>query len=151
MKKFKLGDAVIEEGTNLVGIVVKDCRVTFDDQDGARHYWDYEVLYENNEIAYADDEDLMTPAQLERVTMRFSDGMEFYTSGPLRVEHRKDGYYVVGNGMLVPVTDRDEAADFIRQFAKTYQVNPPAQDDATNCTMSDSEYNKGKRKNEKQT
>ena len=65
MRRFKLGDTVVEEGSNLVGIVVKDYHVTFDDQDGARHYWDYEVLYENNEIAYADDEDLMAPEAIE--------------------------------------------------------------------------------------
>ncbi len=50
--------------------------------------------------------------------MRFSDGMEFDTSGPLRITRRRDGYYVVGNGMLIPVADRDEAADFIRRFTK---------------------------------
>lgn len=50
--------------------------------------------------------------------MRFSDGMEFDTSGPLRITRRRDGYYVVGNGMLIPVADRDEATDFIRRFTK---------------------------------
>ena len=41
----------------------------------------------------------------------FSDGVKFDTDGLLRVEHRKDGYYVVGEGMLVPV---DSYADGIR-------------------------------------
>lgn len=50
--------------------------------------------------------------------MRFSDGMQFDTSGPLRMVRRRDGYYVIGNGMLIPVADRDEAADFIRRFNK---------------------------------
>lgn len=63
MRRFKLGDAVIEGGSNLTGIIIKDCNVTFDDQDGARHYWDYEILYENNEIAYSDDEDLIDPKE----------------------------------------------------------------------------------------
>lgn len=39
--------------------------------------------------------------------LRFNDGVEFDTDGKLRVEHRHDGAYVVGRGMLIPV--RDEA------------------------------------------
>ena len=30
--------------------------------------------------------------------LRFSDSVEFDTSGPLRVERRPDGYYLVGRG-----------------------------------------------------
>ncbi len=40
--------------------------------------------------------------------LRFSDGMEFDVSGDPRVIHRRDGWYVVGRGMLIPVADRDE-------------------------------------------
>jgi hypothetical protein len=40
--------------------------------------------------------------------LRFSDGMEFELSGDLRVVHRRDGWYVVGRGILVPVVDREE-------------------------------------------
>jgi len=29
--------------------------------------------------------------------MKFSDGMEFDLSGPMRIEERSDGLYVVGN------------------------------------------------------
>lgn len=65
MMRFSVGSTVIEEGSNLVGIVVKDCHVTFDDQDGARHFWDYEVLYENGNLAYADDEDLIDPKEVK--------------------------------------------------------------------------------------
>ena len=35
--------------------------------------------------------------------LRFDDGVSFDTSGPLRVERRSDGYYVVGEGMMCPV------------------------------------------------
>ncbi len=45
--------------------------------------------------------------------MKFSDGMEFNTSGPLRVEHRSDGYYVVGNGMLMAVDTYEEGRKYI--------------------------------------
>ena len=42
-------------------------------------------------------------------TLRFSDGEEFDTSGPLRKEERYDGWYVIGNGRLIPVKDEEEA------------------------------------------
>ena len=35
--------------------------------------------------------------------LRFNDGEEFDTSGELRKEHRADGWYVVGKGMLIPL------------------------------------------------
>ena len=41
--------------------------------------------------------------------LRFSDGINIETSGPLRVIRLPDGYYVAGNGMLIPVADRAEA------------------------------------------
>ena len=40
--------------------------------------------------------------------LRFSDGMTFDTSGPLRLECRSDGWYVVGGGRLIPVKDAEE-------------------------------------------
>jgi len=40
--------------------------------------------------------------------LRFNDGIEFDTSGELRVERRRDGYYVVGNGMMYAVDTREE-------------------------------------------
>jgi len=48
--------------------------------------------------------------------LRFSDGMEFDTSGELRVECRSDGWYVVGQGMLIPVKDRKEGEETIREM-----------------------------------
>lgn len=41
--------------------------------------------------------------------MQFTDGMRFDTSGPLRLTKRSDGWYVIGNGMLIPVQDPHEA------------------------------------------
>ena len=37
--------------------------------------------------------------------MRFSDGMKFNTDGEYRLAHRSDGWYVVGEGMLLAVND----------------------------------------------
>lgn len=39
----------------------------------------------------------------------FSDGMTFDTSGDLRIIWEKDGLYVCGKGILVPVGTYDEA------------------------------------------
>lgn len=43
----------------------------------------------------------------------FSDGESFETGGPYRIVARRDGLYVVGKGMLVPVDDRDEGEALI--------------------------------------
>jgi len=49
------------------------------------------------------------------MTLKFSDGMEFDTSGPLRIESRSDGLYVVGNGQLTPVSSYEEAEEIINR------------------------------------
>jgi hypothetical protein len=51
--------------------------------------------------------------------LRFSDGEEFDTSGEMRKEERKDGWYVLGNGMLIPVKDEAEADTYINLKKKT--------------------------------
>ncbi len=53
--------------------------------------------------------------QEKNMTLKFSDGMEFDTSGHLRIESRSDGLYVVGNGCLIPVNSREEAEEIIKQ------------------------------------
>ena len=45
--------------------------------------------------------------------LKFSDGETFDTSGPLRKEKRYDGWYVIGQRMLIPVKDEEEADKFI--------------------------------------
>lgn len=49
--------------------------------------------------------------------LRFSDGVEIETSGPLRVLHRADGYYVVGEGFLCPCDDRAAAERLLLELA----------------------------------
>lgn len=41
--------------------------------------------------------------------LKFTDGESFDTSGPLRKEERYDGWYVLGEGKLIPVKDEAEA------------------------------------------
>lgn len=46
--------------------------------------------------------------------LRFSDGMEFDTQKPLHKECRSDGWYVVGNGMLLPVSSEKDADEYLK-------------------------------------
>jgi hypothetical protein len=45
--------------------------------------------------------------------LRFSDGMEFEMSGPPRAVKRSDGWYVVGDGFLIPVDSYAEATKLV--------------------------------------
>ena len=47
--------------------------------------------------------------------LKFDDGMEFETSGPFRKEHRSDGWYVIGHGMLIPVKTEEDADEHIKE------------------------------------
>ena len=53
--------------------------------------------------------------------LKFNDGVEFDTSGELRVEHRFDGYYVVGNGYLIPIDSPEEGETIISQMKERDQ------------------------------
>jgi hypothetical protein len=48
--------------------------------------------------------------------LKFSDGESFDTSGPVRKEERYDGWYVLGQGLLIPVKDEQEADKVINQL-----------------------------------
>ena len=48
--------------------------------------------------------------------MRFSDGMKFNTSGTLRLTRRSDGWYVIGEGMLMPVDSPEEGREIIKEM-----------------------------------
>jgi hypothetical protein len=48
--------------------------------------------------------------------IKFSDGMSFDTSGPLRITRRWDGYYVVGEGTLIPAEDAEAARVLLREM-----------------------------------
>ncbi len=50
--------------------------------------------------------------------LRFSDGETFNTSGPIRKEKRYDGWYVIGEGMLIPVNSEEEADRLIGTLRK---------------------------------
>jgi hypothetical protein len=50
--------------------------------------------------------------------LRFTDGEQFDTSGPIRKEERYDGWYVIGDGKLIPVKDSEEADKVIQQLTR---------------------------------
>lgn len=58
----------------------------------------------------------MRAKKVNESILRFSDEMEFDTSGPLRAVRKSDGWYIVGQGLLIPVKDEEEANDFILHF-----------------------------------
>jgi hypothetical protein len=45
--------------------------------------------------------------------LKFSDGEEFDLSGPLRVELRADGFYVLGENMMMAVNTLKEGIEYI--------------------------------------
>ncbi len=57
---------------------------------------------------------------------KFSDGMTFDLSGDLRVEFRSDGYYVLGQGMMMAVNTLEQGKKIIADInsgKKYYNLN----------------------------
>jgi len=58
--------------------------------------------------------------------LKFSDGMTFDLSGDLRVELRSDGYYVLGQGMMMAVDTLEQGQKIIadkNRGKKYYNIN----------------------------
>ena len=58
--------------------------------------------------------------------LKFSDSETFNLSGPLRVELRSDGYYVVGQGMMMAVDTLEQGQKVIadkNSGKKYYNIN----------------------------
>ena len=55
--------------------------------------------------------------------LKFSDGIEIDISGELRLLELYDGWYVVGEGRLIPVKDREEGEDKIKYLRKDYSYS----------------------------
>jgi hypothetical protein len=55
--------------------------------------------------------------------LTFTDGESFDLSGPLRVEERYDGWYVLGNNRMIPVASQDAGRKLIDdELAKVYSI-----------------------------
>lgn len=50
--------------------------------------------------------------------LKFTDGEEFDLSGPLRLEHRYDGWYVLGNNRMIPVNSQEHGLTLIDQLTR---------------------------------
>jgi len=58
--------------------------------------------------------------------LKFSDGETFDLSGELRVELRSDGYYVLGQGMMMAVDTLEQGQKIIadkNRGKKYYNIN----------------------------
>jgi len=55
--------------------------------------------------------------------LKFADDEEFDLSGSLRKECRKDGWYVVGENMLIPVKDDHDADEYINKHSQSSSQN----------------------------
>ena len=55
--------------------------------------------------------------------LTFTDGESFDLSGPLRLEERYDGWYVLGNNRMIPVASQDAGRKLIDdEIAKVYNI-----------------------------
>jgi hypothetical protein len=109
---MKKGDIVRSTGKgktkswgNIIGIVVQI--------DKDRIY----VIWNNT---YFEDEMMMDEVEPFKMSeevsqLKFSDGMVIHTHGPLRTVEFSDGWYVVGEGKLIPVSSEAEGIDVIKK------------------------------------
>lgn len=56
------------------------------------------------------------------MTLKFTDGIEIDTKGDYRALKLYDGWYLVGNGLLIPVKDKSEVSKIISNL-KEKRVN----------------------------
>jgi len=55
--------------------------------------------------------------------LTFTDGQTFDLSGPLRLEERYDGWYVLGDNKMIPVSSQDAGIRLIdEEIAKVIQI-----------------------------
>lgn len=50
--------------------------------------------------------------------LHFNDGISIDTSGKLRILKLYDGYYIVGEGMLLPMDSYEECQEYIHKHIK---------------------------------
>lgn len=54
--------------------------------------------------------------------LNFSDGVSVDTSGKLRVIRLKDGWYVTGQGLLIPVDSYQDGVEYIDQLEEKQSI-----------------------------
>jgi hypothetical protein len=55
----------------------------------------------------------------EVVELKFSDGMIIHTHGPLRIIELSYGWYLVGDGKLIPVKDENEGSEILIRLSSS--------------------------------
>ncbi len=55
------------------------------------------------------------------MNIRFEDGTEISTGGPLRILHLDGGLYVTGEGHLIPVGSEAEGEETIREMVRNIE------------------------------
>lgn len=50
--------------------------------------------------------------------LKYTDGIEIDTDGPFRILHHRDGWYLAGEGLLIPLENEQEGLDYLDQIAK---------------------------------
>ena len=56
----------------------------------------------------------------EVIELKFSDGMIIHTHGPLRIFELSDGWYLVGEGKLIPVKDEIEGNEILIRLSSSH-------------------------------
>ena len=109
-KIMKIGDQVIPSGQDktknwriITGIITKITKTkVFVKWDGTS----FEDELEKHEVELFNS----------HLVLRFSDGVQIYTGGELRVIKEIDGFYVTGRCQLIPVRSRQEGIEIISQI-----------------------------------
>ena len=65
-----------------------------------------------------DKKRIVREKEMNESILRFSDGINVNTSGELRPLKLPDGWYVVGEGKLIPVKDKEEAKSLIKSMTE---------------------------------
>jgi|694.fasta_scaffold31353_11 hypothetical protein len=65
-----------------------------------------------------DKKRIVKEKDMNESVLKFSDGVKVNTSGELRPLNLPDGWYVVGEGKLIPVKDKEEAKSLIKMMTE---------------------------------
>ena len=55
--------------------------------------------------------------------IRYKDGSEIDTAGPLRIVEFEEGLYITGFSTLIPILDAEEGEEIIKKLNKKYTLD----------------------------
>ena len=113
---MKKGDLVRSTGNgktkswgNIIGIVVQVKK--------ERIYVIWSNTYFEDEMTLEEVEPFMISEEVSQ--LKFSDGMIIHTHGQLRTVEFSDGWYVVGEGKLIPVGSEIEGIELLTRLSSS--------------------------------